>query len=124
MANFFSTNAVRAAGGATAAVLAALFLDERYGVSRDVGQILQDRAFRNRMGARINRLGDDVTIYRMLELAQPDTAALWFEGRSWTYAEIIAGDSPILASSIELFTALNPCFRCRPLGYHSIPARN
>ena len=103
MANFYSTNAVRAAGGAAAAALAALFLAERYGVSRDVGQILQDRAFRKRMGARINHLGDDVTIYRMLELAQPDATALWFEGRSWTYAEMKAGDSPILASSIELF---------------------
>lgn len=103
MANFYSTNAVGAAGGAAAAALAALFLAERYGVSRDVSQILQDRAFRKRMGARINHLGDDVTIYRMLELAQPDAAALWFEGRSWTYAEMKAGDSPILASSIELF---------------------
>jgi hypothetical protein len=103
MANFYSTKAVRAAGGTAAAALAALFLAERYGVSRDVGQILQDRAFRKRMGARINHLGDDVTIYRMLELAQPDAAALWFEGRSWTYAEMKAGDSSILASSIELF---------------------
>jgi hypothetical protein len=102
MANLYSTNAVRAAGGAAAAAFAALFLSDRYGVSRDVGQILQDRAFRKRMDARINHLGDDVTIYRMLELAQPDAAALWFEGRSWTYAETKAGDSPIFASSIEL----------------------
>jgi hypothetical protein len=101
MANLYSTNAVRAAGAAAATALAALFLDERYGVSRDLGQILQDRAFRKRMGARINHLGDDVTIYRMLELARPDATALWFEGRSWTYAEMKAGDSHIFASSIE-----------------------
>jgi hypothetical protein len=110
MANLYLTNAVRAAGGAAAAAIAARFLDERYGVLRDVGQILQDRAFRKRMGARINHLGDDVTIYRMLELAQPDATALWFEGRSWTYSEMKAGDSPIFAPSIELFTELNPCF--------------
>jgi hypothetical protein len=102
MTSLYSTNVVRAAGAATATALAALLLDERYGVSRDVSQILQDRAFRKRMGARINDLGDDVTIYRMLELAQPDAAALWFEGRSWSYAEMIAGDSLIFASSIEL----------------------
>jgi hypothetical protein len=101
MTSLYSTNVVRAAGAATATALAAL-LDKRYGVSHDVSQILQDRAFRKRMGARINDLGDDVTIYRMLELAQPDAAALWFEGRSWSYAEMIAGDSLIFASSIEL----------------------
>jgi hypothetical protein len=103
MAALYSTNAVRAAAAAAATALTALFLDERYGVSRDVSQILQDRAFRKRMSARINRLGDDVTIYRMLELAEPDATALWFEGRSWTYAEMIAGDSLIFASSTELY---------------------
>jgi hypothetical protein len=86
-----STRTVRSAGGATAAVVGALFLNDKYGLTHDISELSQSRKFKKRVDARINQLGDDVTIYRMLELAKPDAPALWFEGRSWTYAELRAG---------------------------------
>lgn len=82
---------ISSAGAATAAVAATLFLNNRYGLSYDVGELSRNRKFKRRIDDRIKELGDDVTIYRMLELAKPDAPALWFEGRSWTYAELKAG---------------------------------
>lgn len=90
-----SSEIVKAAGVATAAAVAALFLNEKYGLSRDISELSQSRKFKKRLDARLSQLGDDVTIYRMLELAKPDAPALWFEGRSWTYSELKAGESSL-----------------------------
>lgn len=83
--------AVMAASAATATLLGALYLDQRYGLSYDIQQLLREKAFRNRLQERIRSLGDDVSLYHMLELAEPTAEALWFEGRRWTYAEVLQG---------------------------------
>lgn len=80
-----------AALGAASAVLAGLYLDGRYGLGHDIRQMMLDKAFRKRMGGRIAQLGDETTLYRMLELADPEAEALWFEGRSWSYGQIKEG---------------------------------
>lgn len=82
------------AAGTAAALLGTAVLDKTYGLSLDVKRILQDKNFRDRYLARAKELGDDTTIYHMLELAKQDAPALWFEGRTWTYTEIkIEADS-------------------------------
>lgn len=79
------------AAGTAAALLGTAVLDKTYGLSLDVKRILQDKNFRDRYLARAKELGDDTTIYHMLELAKQDAPALWFEGRTWTYTEIKIG---------------------------------
>src|SRR4051794_13390332 len=83
--------------GVVAASVAA-YLDARYSITRDVSQLLADRKFGKRLQERIGQLGSHVTVYRMWELADPSAEALWFEGRSWTYAETKRGSA-----------ALSPC---------------
>ncbi|RSL55957.1 hypothetical protein CEP53_006941 [Fusarium sp. AF-6] len=78
-----------AAGAATATLLSALYANTRYGVSYDINQLLSEKAFRNRIDERARALGDDFSLYHMMQLAKPQAEALWFEGRGWTYAELI-----------------------------------
>jgi hypothetical protein len=74
-----------------ASVAGLAYLDGYYSISRDVRQLLADRRFKTRLEARIGLMGTHVTMYHMFELADPSAEALWFEGRSWTYAEAVRG---------------------------------
>ncbi|KAM5343985.1 hypothetical protein ACJ41O_012522 [Fusarium nematophilum] len=90
--NFFELPTKRlavAASAATATVLGALYANHRYALTYDIDQLLRERAFRHRLQARIAQLGDDVSLYRMLELADPNAEALWFEDRRWAFSELI-----------------------------------
>jgi len=68
----------------TATLLSALYANNRYGISYDINQLLNEKAFRKRLTERIQALGDDFSLYHMLQLADPQAEALWFEGRRWT----------------------------------------
>jgi acyl-CoA synthetase (AMP-forming)/AMP-acid ligase II len=80
-----------AAGTAAAAGLL-YFADQRVlGISRDLRSHHDDKDFAKRMPEMINRLGVQSThLYRMLELADPNNDALWYEGRSWNYRALKA----------------------------------
>lgn len=71
----------------TAIAAASLFyLDHRLGLSRDVTQYREESAFSSRFPQFLASLGPQSPhLYRMLELADPNADALWFEGRSWNY---------------------------------------
>ncbi|RMJ07496.1 hypothetical protein CDV36_012916, partial [Fusarium kuroshium] len=86
-----------AAGAATATLLGALYANTRYGVSYDINQLLSEKAFRKRIDERARALGDDISLYHMMQLADPQAEALWFEGRGWTYAELILESSKLAA---------------------------
>ena len=78
----------------TAALIAGVaYIDGHYGLSRDIKTLLSDRKFGQRMGARIQDLGDVTSIYGNMRTAPPEVEGLWFEGRSWTYAEILRGEN-------------------------------
>jgi hypothetical protein len=72
-----------------ALVAGASYVDAHLGVSRDVGQILADRRFTKRIDERIHRVGEFASIYGHLLVADPAAEGLWFEGKSWTYSEIL-----------------------------------
>ena len=74
--------------------LGAGLLDNHYGFTYDIARLRWDRGTGKRIESRLKELGDDTTIYHMMELANPDATMLWFEGRSWTYAEAILGTTP------------------------------
>jgi len=71
----------------TAIAAASLFyIDHSLGLSRDVIQYREDSAFSSRFPQFLASLGPQSPhLYRMLELADPDADAVWFEGRSWNY---------------------------------------
>ena len=77
--------AVAASTAAAAGLL--YYVDQRVlGVSRDISLHRSDQAFGKRMGQFIESLGPQSPhLYRMLELADPNADAIWFEGRSWNY---------------------------------------
>jgi len=79
--------------GATAAAVAgaAAYIDGKFAISKDIRQVLRDRAFGRAIGARIKELGDEATLYHLLARADPTATALWFEHRSWTYAQLRSG---------------------------------
>jgi hypothetical protein len=84
--------AVKSIAAATAAAVAgAAYLDGKYALRRDVKHLLGERGFKKRMDEKCRLLGDKATMYRLVELADQEATGLWFEGRSWTYAEMRRG---------------------------------
>ncbi|KIW73966.1 hypothetical protein PV04_02040 [Phialophora macrospora] len=63
------------------------YADQRIlGLSRDLKYYRSEQDFAKRMPEFINKLGPQSPhLYRMLELADPNADALYFEGRSWNY---------------------------------------
>ncbi|KAG7153008.1 Long-chain fatty acid transport protein 4 like [Verticillium longisporum] len=86
-----------AASAAAATVVGALYANRRYGVSYDINQLLAEKSFRKRFQERVGALGNDMTVFHMFELADPRAEALWFEGRTWTYGEVLAEASRLAA---------------------------
>lgn len=74
------------AGVATA--LGAAYVNARLALGHDVGQYLDNRAFSKRLAQWLKKVSGETTLYRLLEFADPTAEALWFEGRSWSYAEV------------------------------------
>lgn len=78
----------------TALSLAAgAYLNARLGLSADLTNLAHDRAFARRLEQRLATLGDAPTWYGMLRRivdveAKGDAEALWFEDRTWTYAQL------------------------------------
>jgi hypothetical protein len=88
--------AVTSLAAATAAAAAgAAYLDAKFHLRRDVKHLLSERRFKQRMDERIKLLGDQVTMYHMIEVADQQASGLWFEGQSWTYAEMKRGKKGI-----------------------------
>lgn len=84
-----STKALIASAAALAA--GASYIDGHFGISRDIGQLLADRKFGQRLDARIKRLNGVAGLYGHLKIADPTAEGLWFEGKTWTFADILRG---------------------------------
>ncbi|CEL01446.1 Putative Acyl-CoA synthetases [Aspergillus calidoustus] len=81
------------AAASALSIAAGAYLNAKLSISTDLTTILNDRAFANRLGQRIAQLGDTTTVYGMLHRVvevegRGSTEALWFEGKTWTYAEL------------------------------------
>lgn len=110
-----STTAVAAA--AAGAVGVAAYLNAKFSIGMDLEQLRKDRSFTRRLNILIQKLGDRMTLYHMLELADQTNDALWFEGRTWTYAQAKAGES--LTVTIRFTTSSDVQSRGRQGGMHS-----
>ncbi|KAL2857489.1 hypothetical protein BJX68DRAFT_177665 [Aspergillus pseudodeflectus] len=81
------------AAASALSIAAGAYLNAKLSISTDLTTIFNDRAFANRLGQRIAQLGDTTTVYGMLHRVvevegRGSTEALWFEGKTWTYAEL------------------------------------
>jgi hypothetical protein len=75
----------------SALVGATCYLDAHLAISRDVKQVFRDRRYGKAIQNRFKTLENNASAYGHLLLADPNASALWFEGRSWTYAEVTRG---------------------------------
>jgi hypothetical protein len=91
-----SSNITKAASLAAAALAGTVYLNDKYALLNDFRQLLGNADFKRRMAMRVAQLGDDTTIYHMLEIANQEEQALWFEERSWTYGGLKIGKSNTL----------------------------
>jgi hypothetical protein len=76
---------------AAALTAGAAYLNAKLGISTDLNELAISREFGERVGKRIQSLGDTVTLYRVFELCNENDEALWFEGRTWTYGDLKKG---------------------------------
>ena len=74
-----------------AAVAAGAYLNAKLAIGMDLRVLKEEREFGERLGQRIQELGDTCTLYHMFDIVSPEKEALWFEGRTWTYGELKTG---------------------------------
>ncbi|KAK6382711.1 hypothetical protein LTS17_003380 [Exophiala oligosperma] len=75
-----------AAASTTAAASLLLYANHSLGVTKDLQQYRLDQSFNKRFPEFLGALGPQSPhLYRMLELADPNADALYFEGRTWNY---------------------------------------
>ena len=74
---------------AAAATAGAMYLDAKHHITKDIRDWRNRRKFQSTVEEGRKLMGDYFTIYRMLELNDPNADGFWFENRSWTFGEII-----------------------------------
>jgi hypothetical protein len=75
-----------------AALATATYLNAKLGIENDVRQLCYDREWLIQFQQWLKTLGRGCTLYHILELADSEAEALWFEGRAWTYAQLKDGE--------------------------------
>ena len=80
----------------------ALYANHKLGVSRDLQNLRAQKASLRNHAAHIARYGGNFSLYHLLELADPDADALYFEGRSWNYRAMMAEVDSLALSLREL----------------------
>lgn len=77
------------AGAALAA--GGLYINAKYGLSTDIREIRHEKNYIERLFKNYSQLGESCTIYSLFSRQNPTSDALWFEGRTWTYAQLSCG---------------------------------
>ncbi|KAJ5974404.1 hypothetical protein N7481_011614 [Penicillium waksmanii] len=79
--------------GTAFSLAAGAYLNAKLSIGTDLTALKNDRAFGQRLGERIGKLGDSPTIYKMLQRVvevegQGTADALWFEHKTWSYNQL------------------------------------
>jgi len=79
----------------SAALTASLgyILNNKTGFSTDISAVRSERIAASIFEAHVARLGTNASLYHLLELADPRADALWFEGKTWSYAALRNGEN-------------------------------
>jgi hypothetical protein len=77
----------------TVAALGTAYVNAKFGISNDLRNLHYERTFAKRLQQRIAALSPLTTYYGLLQHAVDvahwgDVDALWFEQKTWTYAEL------------------------------------
>ncbi|CZR63058.1 related to acyl-CoA synthetases (AMP-forming)/AMP-acid ligases II [Phialocephala subalpina] len=78
------TTVAAAAGLLTAGA----YLNAKLGIGYDLRVLRHQRSTKARMVESYQRLGNNLSLYRLLELADQDGDAIWFEGKTLSYREL------------------------------------
>lgn len=80
-------------GAAAAATVGAWRMaDNKLGLSLDVQLMLRDRKYLKDVMAQTASREGRASMFHMLQDCNPDADALWFEGRTYTYRDVIQGE--------------------------------
>lgn len=79
--------------GTAFSLAAGAYLNAKLAIGTDLSTLKNDRAFGQRLGERIGKMGESPTIYKMLERVvdvenQGASDALWFEHKTWSYSQL------------------------------------
>lgn len=74
--------------GGVVTILGAGYFNAKLGIGYDVRELKHKIQFGKKLQERAATFGDDASIYRMLEMADSDAEALWFEGRTLSWGEV------------------------------------
>ncbi|KAJ5407880.1 hypothetical protein N7509_001763 [Penicillium cosmopolitanum] len=79
--------------GTAFSLAAGAYLNAKLSIGTDLTVLKNDRAFGQRLGERIGKLGESQTIYKMLQRVvevegQGTADALWFEHKTWSYNQL------------------------------------
>ena len=80
--------ATRYALPAAVATVGAMYLDAKHHIVKDISNWRKGKEFQNILAEGRELMGDYYTLYHALELNDPKADAFWFEGRSWTFADV------------------------------------
>jgi hypothetical protein len=81
-----------AVAGVAALTAAAAYVNAKLSIGRDLKTLKYEKSFGQRLGLKIQELGDTCTLYHIFDQVDPEIEALWFEGRGWTYGELKQGE--------------------------------
>jgi hypothetical protein len=76
---------------AAAATVGAMYTDAKHHIVKDINAWRANRWFRWVVVEASKLMGDYYTLYHVIELNDPKAEAFWFEGRSWTFADLSRG---------------------------------
>lgn len=79
--------------GTAFSLAAGAYLNAKLSIGTDLSTLKNDRAFGQRLGERIGKLGEHATIYKLLQRVvdvegQGTAEALWFEHKTWSYNQL------------------------------------
>jgi hypothetical protein len=70
------------------ATVGAMYLDAKHHIVKDIQEWRATRKFRKVVAESVQLMGDYCTLYHALKLNDQKADAFWFEGRSWTFADV------------------------------------
>lgn len=73
---------------AAVATVGAMYLDAKHHIVKDISNWRKSKEFQNILAEGRQLMGDYYTLYHALELNDQKADAFWFEGRSWTFADV------------------------------------
>ena len=73
---------------AAAATVGAMYMNAKHHIVKDINAWRAKQRFQGVVAEGAKLMGDYYTLYHAIKLNDPKAEALWFEGRSWSFADV------------------------------------